>query len=213
MKTEDLVATLAAQARPVQPAQVARRLQWQLAAAVALSLLLMLALLGPRPDLAAASALPMFWAKLGLPAAVLAAAWLLVRRLGHPGLPLGRAPLGIALPVLAIWVAGAIVLLRAPAGARMGLVLGQTWLECLLSVPLLALPALALAFAALRRLAPTRPVAAGAAAGLFAGAAGALAYALHCPELEAPFLAVWYVAGMLTPALAGALLARPLLRW
>jgi hypothetical protein len=31
--------------------------------------------------------------------------------------------------------------------------------------------------------------------------------------MEAPFLAVWYVAGMLIPALGGALVRRMLLRW
>jgi hypothetical protein len=38
-------------------------------------------------------------------------------------------------------------------------------------------------------------------------------YALHCPEVEAPFLAVWYVGGMALPVLAGAALAHRLLRW
>ena len=78
---------------------------------------------------------------------------------------------------------------------------------------MLALPALALALSALRGLAPTRLALAGAAAGLFAGGAGAFAYAFHCPELEAPFLGAWYVAGMLIPAALGALPGRRLLRW
>jgi hypothetical protein len=38
-------------------------------------------------------------------------------------------------------------------------------------------------------------------------------YALHCPELAAPFLAVWYVLGMAIPVLVGAALGRWLLRW
>ena len=42
---------------------------------------------------------------------------------------------------------------------------------------------------------------------------GALVYTLHCPEMEAPFLAVWYLLGMLIPAAAGALLGPRLLRW
>jgi hypothetical protein len=42
---------------------------------------------------------------------------------------------------------------------------------------------------------------------------GALAYALHCPEVAAPFLGVWYVAGMLIPTIAGALLGPIVLRW
>ena len=46
-----------------------------------------------------------------------------------------------------------------------------------------------------------------------AGGAGAAVYALHCPELDAPFLAVWYVLGILMPVAAGALLGPRLLRW
>ena len=65
----------------------------------------------------------------------------------------------------------------------------------------------------MKGLAPTRLALAGAAAGLLAGAIGALVYALHCPEMEAPFLGVWYVAGMLIPAAAGALLGPIVLRW
>jgi hypothetical protein len=62
-------------------------------------------------------------------------------------------------------------------------------------------------------MAPTRLRLAGAAGGLAAGAAGALVYTLHCPELAAPFLASWYVLGMLIPTAAGALLGPRLLRW
>jgi hypothetical protein len=77
----------------------------------------------------------------------------------------------------------------------------------------LSAPALFAALWALKGLAPTRLALAGAAAGLLSGALGALAYALHCPELAAPFLALWYSLGMLMPAAAGALLGRVLLRW
>ena len=74
-------------------------------------------------------------------------------------------------------------------------------------------PVFAAAMVALRSLAPTRPAWAGAAAGALAGGAGAAVYALHCPELAAPFLAVWYVAGMGLPVLLGAVLGPRLLRW
>jgi hypothetical protein len=42
---------------------------------------------------------------------------------------------------------------------------------------------------------------------------GAAVYALHCPELAAPFLAVWYLAGIALPVLAGAAVGRLVLRW
>ena len=65
---------------------------------------------------------------------------------------------------------------------------------------------------ALRGLAPTRPRAAGVAAGPAAGAIAASAYALHCDESTLPFLATWYVLGVAVPATLGALGPR-LLRW
>ena len=72
---------------------------------------------------------------------------------------------------------------------------------------------LAAALWAMKGLAPTRLVLAGAASGLLAGAIGALIYALHCTEMEAPFLGAWYVVGMLIPTAAGAVLGPFLLRW
>jgi hypothetical protein len=38
-------------------------------------------------------------------------------------------------------------------------------------------------------------------------------YTLHCPEMTAPFLGIWYVLGMLIPTAVGAELGPSLLRW
>jgi hypothetical protein len=78
---------------------------------------------------------------------------------------------------------------------------------------LIALPVFVAALLVLRSLAPTQPALAGAAAGALASGAGAAVYALHCPELGAPFLAVWYVLGMAIPVVLGAALGPRLLRW
>jgi hypothetical protein len=77
----------------------------------------------------------------------------------------------------------------------------------------MALPIFAAALLVLKSMAPTRPALAGAAAGGLAGGVGAAVYALHCVELTAPFLAVWYVSGIALPVLAGAVLGPRLLRW
>ena len=213
MRTDDLVEALAADARPVDAGAVRRRFRDRLLWGPAIALVLMLLALGPRPDLAEAMRLPMFWVKAGVPAFIAAACWLLVSRLGHPGVATGRSLLAAVAPLPMLTLVGLLVLWNAAPAERPGMLFGQTWKQCLLAIPLLALPALALAMAALRGLAPTRLALAGAAAGLFAGGAGAFAYAFHCPELEAPFLGAWYVAGMLIPAALGALAGRRLLRW
>ncbi|MGV3572875.1 MAG: NrsF family protein [Ramlibacter sp.] len=212
MKTQDLIAALAAHATPVDAARSDRRFLARLAGGTLLALAAVL-LMGARPDLADAARLPMFWIKLLVPASVAAAAVVALWRLGHPGMRLGRLPAAAALPLALLWLVAALALLAAPAGERLGLVFGRTWLECPLLITLLSVPALVLAFRAARELAPTRLPLTGAAAGLFAGAAAAAAYAIHCPESQAPFLAAWYVLGMLIPTAAGTLLGRRLLHW
>jgi hypothetical protein len=213
MRTDELIAVLAADVTPIDPGRSDRRFFTKLAGGAVLALAAMLLFMGTRPDVAGAAALPMFWIKLIFPASLALAALVALRRLSYPGMRLGRAPAAAALPVTAIWIFAGLVLLTAPTGERLALVLGDTWIECPFSIALLSVPALALALWATRELAPTRLALAGAAAGLFAGAVAAFAYALHCPETQAPFLAVWYVLGMLIPVGAGALLGRRLLRW
>jgi hypothetical protein len=168
---------------------------------------------GPRADLLQAMAGAGFWWKMALPLSLAAAGFVLAQRLARPGVRAGAAARLALVPVLVLWVVALLVLWRAPEGTRAALVMGSTWRSCALNIGLLALPTFVAALAALRTLAPTRPAAAGAAAGLLAAGVGAAVYALHCPEVEAPFLAVWYVAGMALPVLAGAALAHRLLRW
>jgi hypothetical protein len=213
MKTGELIAALATDASPIDRARVDRRFYAKLAGGVVLAVAAMLLLLGLRPDLADASALPMFWMKLLFPASLAAVALVGLRRLSYPGMRLGRVPAVAALPVFLVWMLAGLALLAAPAGERLSLVFGETWLECPINITFLSVPAFGLAFWAARELAPTRLTLAGAAAGLFAGAAAGFAYALHCPETQAPFLAVWYVLGILIPTGVGALLGRRLLHW
>jgi hypothetical protein len=117
------------------------------------------------------------------------------------------------LPIAAIWLLAALALASAPASARAALVLGDSSAACVVSIALLAAPTFVAAFWAMKGLAPTRPALAGAFSGLLAGAAGALVYAWHCPEMAAPFIATWYLLGIAGPAVAGALLGPVLLRW
>jgi len=53
----------------------------------------------------------------------------------------------------------------------------------------------------------------GAAAGLAAGASAATLYGLHCPEVSALFVLIWYSLGMLVAAAIGALAGPRVLRW
>lgn len=213
MKTDDLVALLAAGAAPVAPHAAARRVSLALGCGFAATLALLLLTLGVRADLRDAAALPMFWAKFGFAAALALAAAVAVERLARPGVRLGATWLALALPLALLALLATAVLLAAEPAERMPMVMGSTWRICPLAIAALSVPVLAAALWALRGLAPTRPALAGALAGLLAGAVAAFAYALHCPEMQAPFIAVWYGLGIAAPTLAGALLGRRLLRW
>lgn len=212
MKTDDLIAMLASDAGAVAPRVWQRRYALALGAGLIGATLLMVLLLGVRPDIADAVRLPMFWVKLAFPATLAAGALLAAVRLSRPGVSLGGAAAVLIAPVLAIWLLAAVALLGAPDDRAM-LIWGETWAACLVNVPLLAVPAFVAVFWVMTTLAPVRPALAGAAAGLLAGALSAVVYALHCPELAAPFIGVWYLLGMLIPAAAGALIGPRLLRW
>ncbi|HEX7054678.1 MAG TPA: DUF1109 domain-containing protein [Burkholderiales bacterium] len=213
MRTEDLVRMLAAGDAPASVGGAGARYALALGWGAFAATLVMALTLGVRPDLAEAARLPMFWAKLAWPAALAAAALLAALRLSRPGRRLARVPVALGLIVLAMWGLAGISLARAELPEWPALVLGSTWRSCPLLIAALAMPLLAGALWAMKGLAPTRLALAGGAAGLLAGAGGALVYALHCPELAAPFLGVWYLAGMAIPAALGALAGPALLRW
>jgi hypothetical protein len=213
MKTDALIAMLARGETRVAPRAVERRLGATVAAALLLTLIVVLATLGARKDLAAAAQLPMFWWKLAVPLAIGMLSFAAARRLAIPGRRTGAAAaLGAAL-LAVLWAVAAADVASAPAATRPALVLGNSALPCVALIAALSLPILAALFVALRSLAPTRLPAAGAAAGALAGGIAAAAYAMHCNEMTLPFVAVWYVLGMAIPAALGALLAPRWLRW
>jgi len=213
MKTDDLMRMLATGAAPVSSAAVASRFARGLGCGLLGAILVMVLVFGVRNDIAQAASLPMFWAKVLVPAVAVLAAVPLTMRLSRPGRTSGPAPLVLAGLLLFAWSSAAAVLLDAPAAGRAELIFGATWKTCTFNITLLALPLLGAAFWVIKGLAPTRPVCAGASAGLLAGAAAASVYALHCPEMAAPFLGIWYVLGIAVSTALGALLGFRLLRW
>jgi len=213
MKTDDLVALLAADAAPVPRRAASHRLVIALLAGLPFSIALMATEYGVRSDLIQTLFWPMFWMKLIFPICIGIAGFVMAQRLGRPGVRVRHAWLGVALPVLALWGLGLIVYVSAAPEQRAPMVWGQTWRTCAFNIALIAAPVFIAVLAALKSLAPTRPALAGAAAGAMAAGAGAAVYALHCPEMTAPFLAIWYVLGMSLPVLAGALIGARLLRW
>jgi len=213
MNTDELARLLATGADGIDPRAPVRRWALAVGAGVIAAAVLMVTWLGVRSSLVQDLGTPMFWVKFAFVAWLAVGGWVAALRLARPGARLARVPGPLAEPVLVMWLLAAIALVGADADRRGELLLGQTWSACPLNIAVLSLPIFAAALWAMKGFAPTRLRWAGAAAGLFAGAAGAVVYAFHCPELAAPFLGVWYVFGMLIPTALGALIGPRVLRW
>jgi hypothetical protein len=214
MKTERLVAMLATGVGAEVPAAgVARRHARALLACVPAMLALVVVTYRLLPWLHQALAMPMFWVKVGFVAASAAAGLGLSARLSRPGARLGPWPLVLALPLVAIWGLAIAQWFGADPVQRGELLFGRTWRSCAFNIACVSIPGMIAFFWAVRGLAPTRLRLAGAVVGWLSGALGATVYSLHCPELTAPFLAVWYVLGMGLSAAIGAALGPRVLRW
>ncbi len=213
MKTDELVRLLARNAEPVSGADPTLRVGVATLAGMVIAAALTVAVLGLNPRLGREIALPMFWVKVSFAAGVGLIGLLAVRRLARPGRKIGGLRAAFALPMLAIWLLAGIALVTEAPGDRPALVLGQTWRVCTFNIAWLSVPVFAAIAMAVKAFAPTRLWLAGAAAGFAAGGVAALAYSLHCPELSAPFIGVWYVLGVLVPTAVGALVGPRLFAW
>lgn len=213
MNTDQLIADLAADVRPVRRAAVARRLAVGVAAGVAVSLLLIAAKLGFRPDLDRAMLGASFWMKWGYTLSLAIGAIVATAQLARPDARRLRWLWLMAIPVTLLAGVGLLELARTPPGEWLAMWLGHSWKRCPWLVLMLAAPIFVGLLWSFRRLAPTRLRAAGATAGLAAGAFAATVYCLHCPEVSAIFVLTWYSLGIGLAAAAGALLGPRLLRW
>jgi hypothetical protein len=213
MKTDDLVAMLSTNVEPIGRGLVGRTISIAVAAGAVIALGFMLAALGIRADLTTSRATVFLLLKVAFGLAVVGVAIRYLTRLARPGAERGVSPLWIALPFAAIALLGLISLAGAPSSHWNRMILGDEWLECLLSIPIIAVVPFAATIFAVRRAAPTNLVRAGAIAGLIAGGVSAIAYALHCTDDSLPFVAVWYGGTIVLCTLAGAALGPRLLRW
>jgi len=212
MRTSDFIELLARDVRAIPPGVVNRKLLAALVAGGAVTLAIVALGLHCQPLLAAAQQ-PWFWMKAAYTALLTVAGVVILRRLSVPGAKVGAAPLTAALIVLAMVALGAAQILSVAPADRVALWLGRTWKVCSPLILLLAIPIYACLAVAIRRLAPTRPALAGAAAGFAAGALAATVYGLHCPEQAAAFVATWYTLGVAAATGLGAIAGARLLRW
>ncbi|MBA3623182.1 MAG: DUF1109 domain-containing protein [Methylibium sp.] len=211
MKTETLIDVLARGAGPAPRAVAARRLWPAAAVGLLASAAMALTLFGSIP--AAMYATPAPWIKLAYAAALALAAGWLTARLSRPVARLSWPSRALLAAVVVMAALGAWTVLAAGPTERLAALVGETWRSCAWNVLAFSMPALGGVLWAVRGLAPTRPRAAGFAAGLLAGAVGALGYALACPEVSPAFVAVWYSLGIALTGVFGAVLGPHVLRW
>ncbi len=211
MKTDTLIDLLAREAGPAPRSVVARRLSPAAAAGLLASALAAIGLFGLIPADMFATAVP--WTKMAYAGGLALTAGWLTARLSRPAAPVARPQRALVAVVITMAVLGGASLIAVPEGARTEALLGHSWSSCPWSVVVLSLPALATVLWAVRGLAPTRPRAAGLAAGLLAGSLGAFGYSLSCPEASPAFVAVWYSLGIALTSAAGAALGPRVLRW
>jgi hypothetical protein len=209
--TDELIARLSADLKPVRRMAMARLLIGATVVSTVIAILAMLMLLGMRPDMETASATMIYWTKFGYTLALgllgLAATLVLARPDGRIRWPwLAAIGLLAALLVLAVFQ-------LARAEDMMPLIMGSSIRRALTYIPVLSLPVLFGALLALRRLAPRNPTLAGFAAGIMAGGTGAWVYSFACDEAGMMFLALWYTLGIVIAGAFGAVLGRFLLRW
>jgi hypothetical protein len=213
MKTDDLVSMLAAGVEPIDAQRTVRRRWLAIAGGFLAALVLTAGTLHLNPALSRDVFVAMFWVRETYCAVLGLLGFVAVNRLARPGIRLGWVPAGMGGVVIVMWILAVAVLIVAPAQTRAHLFFGRTAAICPFLIALVAAPLFIAFLWVLRDLAPTRLRSAGAAAGFAAGSLGALAYSLHCPELSAPFIGVWYLLGMSIPTTLGVWLGPRLLRW
>jgi hypothetical protein len=213
MKTDDLVALLSTNPEPVDRGSVVRTLCVAFATGSTVAVGIALVGLGVRSDVMTAHALFFLAVKVLFAAAIVSLALVYLTRLARPGGERRTSSLLVATPFLVIAVLAAISLGFAPSSHWDRMIVGDQWLECLVSIPIIAIVPFAVSIWAVRRAAPTDLARTGAIAGLIAGGVSAAAYALHCTDDSLPFVAVWYGGTIVLCTSAGAALGPRLLRW
>jgi hypothetical protein len=213
MNTDDLIAQLSSDVPKVSRHAIGWRLAVGLVLGVLVSGTAVVLVLGIRPDLHLAMRGTQFWMKWGYTMSLSIAALAMSVHLARPDSGRIRWLWLAAVPVLVLAGLSAVGLMRTPPGKWLEMWLGHSWMVCPWLVLALAMPIFIGLLWSFRRLAPTRLRAAGAAAGLAAGAVAATVYCLHCPEVSALFVLTWYSLGILLAASVGALLGPRLLRW
>jgi len=213
MTTDQLVALLVADLRPVNPRRVLHAVIIALATGLAAALGATMLIFVFPPELLDGKNLEFLSIKLFFASGIVATAAVFLPQLARPGAPMRGTPAFSFVPFALIAVAATAELVWAPASAWPRMIVEQDSLTCVPSIPLLAILPFGALIWAIRAGAPTDRVRAGAVAGLAAGGLGAFACAFPCIEQSLSSIALWYGLPIGICAAIGAKLGPRLLRW
>jgi hypothetical protein len=213
MNTQQLIESLSNDVPRITRLALGKRVVFGIVGGSLVTLMLVISVLGLRPDLQAAMHGFSFWMKCGYTVSLGVGTVYAVTRLARPTPGSLRGLWLLVIPVLVLAATGISELGKTPPTQWLAMWLGRSWMICPWLVLALSAPIFVGLLWAFRTLAPTRLRAAGAVAGLAAGAWAAALYCLHCPEDSTLFVLTWYSLGIILAAAAGAVLGPRLLRW
>ena len=213
MKTDDLISMLSTNVEIVDHRRVGRNIGMAVVAGAAVAIATVLFVLGPRAELTTVESFIPPLLKVAFSVIILVPASIYLIRLTRPGGERRSSVALVALPFIAIMLLVALSLGFAPGSHWKATVLSDEWLECVISIPLIAIVPFAVIIWAVRQMAPTDLARTGAFAGLVAGCLSATGYALHCADDSVPFFALWYGGTIALCTFAGWQLGPKLLRW
>jgi hypothetical protein len=213
MKTEDLIAILSTRVENVDTRGPQRNLFRAIILSLAVTIGGIVLWTGVRHDIDHLRELMFLMLKVGLATLIILGGALVLARLGRPGAEtfFDTRSYKAAAPGLGLLAVAAILAL--PVFHLLQHDAQGDWLECLISIPVIAVVPFAAVVWAMRKMAPTNLRLTGAVTGLVAGGVSSIAYALHCTDDSILFITAWYGAAVAICVLAGALLGPRLLRW
>jgi hypothetical protein len=211
VRTEEFVAALAADSRDKAPLN--GRVVVALLAGAAVSLIVFIATVGPRPDAIQAMQTMRFDLKFLDTLALLGPALLFCLRLSRPQATAGTMLAWLLAPIALLDLGVAVELATVPRELWLPKMIGTNWYHCLTLVPLFSLPPLAALILALRDGAPRHPALTGALAGMAAAGVSATIYATNCTDDSPLFVATWYPLATGAVTALGALAGRRWLQW
>ena len=213
MKTDDLISLLSTNVEPVDHRQIVRNIGIAVVAGVAAAVAMVYFVLGPRADLTTVATFIPALLKVVFTVIILIPASIYLIRLSRPGGEHRSSVVLVALPFIAVMLFALLSLESAPNSHWNGKIFGDDWLECLISIPLIAIVPFSVIVWAVRQMAPTNLARTGAFVGLVAGCVSAIGYAVHCADDSVPFFALWYGGTIALCTFAGWKLGPKLLRW